>query len=94
MIERMIEPFSCFMDITDSSARSIHKFSPFWAVAPEGRCPVEYREYFVHPSVPPRLSGQALQALRPETPGQGPQARDPRSGTPDQGAQARGPRLG
>ena len=69
---------------------------PFWAAAPEGRCPVEYRGYFVRPSVCPyvRLSvcpyppGSQARPSRPSGP-PGPQARAPRPGTP-----GLAPRLG
>ena len=47
----------------------------FWAEAPEGRCPVEYRRYFVRPSGPPGQGPQArAQSLRPGAPSQSSQA--------------------
>ena len=47
---------------------------PFWAEAPEGRCPVEYRGYYVHPYI-----------LRPYPPG--PSGKGPRPGPSGQGLQ-------
>ena len=47
----------------------ISDFLGFWAVAPEGRCPVEYRGYF---SIRPSVRLYPPPALRPGTPGQGP----------------------
>ena len=54
-------------------------FSTFWAAAPEGRCPVEYRGYFVRPYPPPHPEARAPRpGLPAQSPlGQGPLGQDP-----------------
>ena len=69
---------------------------PFWAASPEGRCPVEYRGYFVRTYIRLYVHPSVCTSVRPyvHTPGEGLQARGPRPGSQGQGLQAGPPGQG